>query len=294
MHYSVISDYSSRGLLIPLDDLLASQEIKPGDFSDASRGGVTKEGKMFGLPFDNWTMLFHINMNLMKEAGLVNADGTPMLPKSEEDFFTLGKKFKDATGKPYLVQIYANETAAYTRIFYTLMQQQNYDFFADPAKINLQGPEAKAAVEFMKKINTEGLSTVDMDYSAAVSGFSSGKGGIAVNGTWLIGDFDAQSKEDGNALSGGYTVYPVPQFMAAKDSTYVDGHGWVIPRGDRDEEKMEAIGKLFKFLKDNDFEWARTGHLPAVKAVFDMDALQEPAPSRQHREDFPDRRIPAR
>ena len=119
------------------------------------------------LPFDNWTMLFHVNLNLMKEAGLVNADGTPVLPTSVDEFFEQGKKFKDATGKPYLVQIYANETAAYMRIFYTLMMQQNYDFFKDPMKIDLSGPEAKNALEFMKKIHDEGLSTLDMDYSAS-------------------------------------------------------------------------------------------------------------------------------
>ena len=270
VHYSAISDYSTRGLFMPLDDLFASAGIDPADFSDAARGGATKDGKMYALPFDNWTMLFHVNLNMMKEAGLVNADGTPILPTSVDEFFEQGKQFKEKTGKPYLVQIYANETAAYMRIFYTLMMQQDYDFFKDPSKIDLSGPEAKKALEFMKKIHDEGLSTLDMDYSAAVSGFSSGEGGIEVNGTWLIGDLDAQSKEEGNALSGGYTVYPVPQFYPAKNATYVDGHGWAVPRGDRDEDKMAAIGKLFKFLEDNDYEWARTGHLPSVKAVFDM------------------------
>nr|WP_320142900.1 extracellular solute-binding protein [uncultured Cohaesibacter sp.] len=274
MHYSAISDYSSRGLLIPLDDVLEAQGLKPSDFTDAGIGGVTKDGKIYGLPFDNWTMLFHVNLNLMKEAGLVKEDGTPVLPHSVDEFFEIGKKFKEATGKPYLVQIYANETSAYTRIFYTLLQQQESDFFSDPTQIKLMTPKAKAAAEFMKKIHDEGLTTLDMDYSAAVSGFSSGKGGIAVNGTWLIGDYDAQSKEEGNALSGGYTVYPVPQFYPAKDSTYVDGHGWVVPRGDRDDEKMEAIGKLFKFFKENDFQWARTGHLPAVKSVFEMEEFK--------------------
>ena len=52
---------------------------------------------MYALPFDNWTMLFHVNLNLMKEAGLVNADGTPVLPTSVDEFFEQGKKFKDAT-----------------------------------------------------------------------------------------------------------------------------------------------------------------------------------------------------
>lgn len=270
MHYSAISDYQSRGLIEPIDEVLAGQGIAPDNFTDAARDGVTKEGQMFGLPFDNWTMLFHVNLNLMKEAGLVNADGTPVLPASVDELIAQGKQFKEKTGKPYLVQILANETATYARILYTMLQQQKAEFFADPTKIALNTPEAKAAVEMMVRIKDEGITTLGLDYPAAVSAFANGDGGIAVNGTWLIGDYVAQSEKDGTALAGGYTVYPVPQLFAAQDSTYADGHSWVMPKKDRSPEQAEAIGKLFKFLADNDFEWARTGHLPAVKAVFDM------------------------
>lgn len=270
MHYSAISDYQSRGLIDPVDEVLSAQGISPNSFTVAARDGVTKEGQMFGLPFDNWTMLFHVNMNLMKQAGLVNADGTPILPKSADELVAQGKQFKEKTGKPYLVQILANETAAYARVLYTLLQQQNADFFADPTKITLNTPEAKNVVELMKKIKDEGLTTTGLDYAAAVTAFTNGDGGIAVNGTWLIGDFVAQSEKEGTPLAKGYTVYPVPQLYPGRDSTYADGHSWVIPRKDRSPEQNAAIGKLFKFLADNDFQWARTGHLPAVKAVFDM------------------------
>lgn len=60
MHYSAISDYQSRGLLDPVDGVLAAAGVDPAAFTDAGRGGVTKEGQMYGLPFDNWTMLFHV------------------------------------------------------------------------------------------------------------------------------------------------------------------------------------------------------------------------------------------
>lgn len=270
MHYSAISDYQSRGLIEPIDEVLAGQGIAPDSFTDAARDGVTKEGQMFGLPFDNWTMLFHVNLNLMREAGLVNADGTPVLPASVDELIAQGKQFKEKTGKPYLVQILANETASYARILYTMLQQQKAEFFADPTKITLNTPEAKAVVEMMIRVKDEGITTLGLDYPAAVSAFANGDGGIAVNGTWLIGDYHAQSEKDGTALAGGYTVYPVPQLFAAQDSTYTDGHSWVMPKKDRSPEQAEAIGKLFKFLAGNDFEWARTGHLPAVKAVFDM------------------------
>ena len=265
MHYSAISDYQSRGLIEAIDPVLATQGITPESFTDAGRGGVTKEGQMFGLPFDNWTMLFHVNLNLMKEAGLVNADGTPILPKSADELIAQGKQFKE---------ILANETASYARVLYTMLQQQKSDFFADPTSIKLNTPEAKAVVELMKRIKDEGISTLGLDYAAAVSGFANGDGGIAVNGTWLIGDYVAQSEKAGTALANGYTVYPIPQLFAAQDSTYADGHSWVMPKKDRSPEQVEAIGKLFKFLTDNDFQWARTGHLPAVKAVFDMEEFK--------------------
>lgn len=178
--------------------------------------------------------------------------------------------FKEKTGKPYLVQILANETAAYARVLYTLLQQQNADFFADPTKITLNTPEAKSVVELMKKIRDEGLTTTGLDYAASVTSFTSGDGGIAINGTWLIGDFVAQAEKQGTALSGGYSVYPVPQIYPGRDSTYADGQSWGLPHKNRKPEQTGAIGKLLKFLAGNDFQWARTGHLPAVKTVFDM------------------------
>ncbi|QRV23663.1 extracellular solute-binding protein [Marinomonas foliarum] len=282
MHYSAMSDYQSRGLLVPLDKLLKDQNIKPSDFTNAAISSVTKEGKVYALPFDNWTMLFHVNNNMMKKADLMKSNGKPILPSSADELFAQGKQFKDATGKPYLVQVTANETAVYARIFYTLLMQQDSKFFADPSRIDLSGKEAKAALTLMKDIMDKGLSTTNMDYPAAVAGFSNGAGGIAVNGTWLIGTYDAQSKQANNPLSDGYSVFPIPQFFKQKDVTYADGHGWVVPRGNRDDEKMAAIGKLFKFLYDNDYEWARTGHLPTVKTVIDSDKFK----SLPHRSDI--------
>ena len=35
----------------------------------------------------------------------------------------------------------------------------------------------------------------------------------------------------------------------------------------RGPEKVRAIFRLLRYLKDNDFEWSRTGHLPAYAAV---------------------------
>ena len=37
----------------------------------------------------------------------------------------------------------------------------------------------------------------------------------------------------------------------------------------RTPQQRDAIFRLLKFLADNDYEWSRTGHLPAFKAIVD-------------------------
>jgi multiple sugar transport system substrate-binding protein len=49
--------------------------------------------------------------------------------------------------------------------------------------------------------------------------------------------------------------------------TYADGHSWVIPVAHRSAEKTHAIFRVLRFLRDNDFDWSRTGHLPAYQDV---------------------------
>lgn len=275
IHQSVLADYQSKDLLVPLDDLLKSVNVAPSDFTDASLTGVTKAGKIYGLPIDNWTMLFHINMDLFKQAGLVNADGTPKLPTSVDELMAEAKQFKEKTGKPYFVQNLANETALFTRNLYTYLFQQNSDFFANPKQVKLNTPEAKKVVEMYKAIFDQGLTTKDLDYAAGINAFLAGEGGVHLNGTWVIGDYTASSEKAGTALNkGGYAVYPYPQLFPGAKAQYADGHSWAVSKKDRSPEETAAIGKFLKFFHDNDFEWSRTGHLPAVKAVLESDKFK--------------------
>jgi multiple sugar transport system substrate-binding protein len=268
MHQSVISDYAQRHLIEPLDKGLASVGVDPASFTAAARAGVTRGGHVYALPFDNWAMLWHINMNLFRQAGLVK-DGRPILPHSPEELLAQARQFVRATGKPYLIQSMVNEPSAYARNLFTYLMQQNADFFSDPRHIKLQTPEARRVVTLFRDIYAENLTTKNRDYTAATAGFLNGQGGVYLVGTWMIGDYEKASKQPSSPLHGGYDVEPYPQLYSGRDATYADGHSWVVPTADRSPEKTRAIFRLLKFLKDNDFEWSRTGHLPAYTAVIE-------------------------
>ncbi len=274
MHEAVISNYSSRGLLEPLDEDFAKAGIDVNDMTDAARQGVTKDGKIYAMPFDTHTWLWHINMNLFKQAGLVDEAGKPILPKSTEELFAQAEQFKQKTGKPYFISTLANETAFYTRTFDTLLYQQNADFFADPNKVNFSSPEAKGALQLLSDIYTKDYTTKNQDYAASVSSFAAGDGGVFICGTWLVDTYDQEAKKEGVALSNGYAVMPFPQIYSGSPRVWADGHSWVLLKQDLSDAQRASAIEFMKFLWDNNYEWARTGHLPIRKSIIDSDQFK--------------------
>jgi multiple sugar transport system substrate-binding protein len=266
MHESAISDYQSRNLLEPMGEGLRAAGVDPASFTEASLKGVTKGGEIYGMPFDTWAPLWHINLNYFRKAGLMR-DGLPVLPTSPEELLAQARQFKKATGKPYLVQALANQKPVYARNLYTFLMQQDSDFFADPQHIRLQTAQARRIVAMFKAISDEHLTTQDQDYASATKGFLNGDGGVYLVGTWVIGDYDAESRRPNRPLSNGYTVFPYPQLFPGRDAAFADGHAWVMPVKQRTPTQRQAVYRLMKFLADNDFEWSRTGHLPAFSAV---------------------------
>lgn len=269
MHSSVISDYQARNLLEPLDRLLESVQIAPAQFTDATLRGVSKQGCMYGLPFDTWAPLWHINMNYFRAAGLLR-DGKPILPTNPEELLAQARHFTRATGKPYFVQILSKERVMFARNLYTYLMQQNAVFFTDPTHIRLMTPEATRVLELFKTIHEEDLTTKNQDYAAALNGFLNGAGGVYLGGTWLIADFHAESLRPNRPLSNGYTVKLYPQLYSGSSAVFADGHAWVVPTKKRTPRQKQAVAELLRFLVVNNGQWARTGHLPAAKA-----ALQE-------------------
>ncbi len=159
-----------------------------------------------------------------------------------------------------------NEPSAYARNLFTYLMQQDSDFFADPRHIHLRTPEAHRVLALFKQLYDEDLTTKNQDYSAATAAFMNGQGGVYLVGTWMIGDYDQASRRPGSPLANGYAVVPYPQ-LYRRDVSYADGHSWVVPTAERSPQKMRAILRLLRFLKDHDFDWSRTGHLPAYTAV---------------------------
>lgn len=270
MHSSVLGDFAKRDLLQPLEGALNA-----ADFTPHARHGVSFNDHVLALPYDSHAMLWHINLGLMKQAGLVDAAGHAKLPSSPEALLEQARAFKRATGKPYFVWLTLNDPSFFARSVLGFVNQQNGSLFpkTDQA-IDLGTPEVKAAVSFMRTVYAEGLSTRNMDYSAALQAFMAGAGGVMPNGTWLLGQLNDRAAQAGNPLSRAYEAVPEPT-LYAKAATWADSHVWIMLRNARQTAaEREAAHQFLRFLNDESLAWARTGQLPARQSAVDSAAFK--------------------
>jgi len=280
MHEGVISDYASKGLVEPVDGYLRAAGITTDSFTEAARQGVTMYGHVYALPWDTHGGLFHVNTALFAKAGLMRGD-KPVLPNTGDELIAQARQFEQRTGKPYLIQSNVGDPAFAARNLYTYMMAQGAVLFPDPKHIRLNTPVGVQVANYFRRINAEKLGTQNMDTPGAIAAFVSGEGGIYPTGTWMIGSFEQEAETPGRPLYKHYAVYPYPRLWG-EHVEYVSGHSWVVPTRKRTPQQREAIARFFKFMAAHNYDWVRTGHIPAFKAV-----LADPRfRSLPHREDI--------
>ncbi|MDT7838012.1 extracellular solute-binding protein [Aquabacterium sp. OR-4] len=274
LHSSVLGDFVRRDLLQPLDEGFARHGIDVAGFTPHARRGVTVAGQVYALPFDTHAMVWHVNTGLMRQAGLLDAQGHARLPADPAQLLAQARQFKAATGKPYFVWLTLNDPAFFARTLLGLVQQQGGALFSEPAPgmapaIDLGSPAVRSAVALMRTLYAEGLATRHMDYSAALQAFMAGAGGVMPNGTWLLGELSARAARPGNALSQAYEARPEPT-LHGQAATWADSHVWVMLRNPRQTlAERDAALQWLRFLHDESLSWARTGQLPARQSAID-------------------------
>lgn len=271
LHGSTLNDFVKRGLVEPLDTGFAEVGVNAADFTPQARRAVTvsgrSDGKVFALPLDTHSWLWHINLNLLRQAGL--ADGTtPRLPRSEAELLQQARQFKQATGKPYFVLLTVNDAPAFARTLMTLVQQQGATLFPRrPTEMDLGSAAVQRAVALLQTLYSEGLATHGHDYGAAIQAFVAGQGAVMVNGTWLLGDLWKESQRAGRPLSGGYAAVPFAT-LYSQPGAWADNHLLVMLKGGtHNAAERSAALRFLRFIDDEGGAWARTGQLPTRQSV---------------------------
>lgn len=93
IHRSVLPEFVSVGALADVGPDLKSVGINTSDWTAGAKKAVTFGKHIYAVPMDFHANLWHVNMDIMKKAGLVK-DGKPILPHSPAELLAQAKQVK--------------------------------------------------------------------------------------------------------------------------------------------------------------------------------------------------------
>lgn len=260
MHGSNLPEYADRGLLVEVPEALG---IDADDFTAAAKSAVEYNGAQYGVPFDSHAIVSHLNLDILSEAGLVDADGVYTPPSSPEELYEHGAAVKDATGAIYFDVAMTGDPMA-SRLFEGLIYQQDEELL-DPStgEVFLNSDAAKNSLEVINTLVDEGYTSATHDYDGSMQSFLRGESAIMYNGSWAVNQFAAETPFE-------YGVADTPMLFDVP-ATWANSHVWAIPtQQDADPVKYRAAMELAKFYFENTGTWAiKTGHMPASQEALD-------------------------
>ena len=277
MHRHRVPEFAGLGAIAEISGDLEAAGIDPNDWSANALAAVSFNGGIYGVPMDFHANLWHVNMDIMAEAGLVE-DGKPVLPSTPEELLEHAQKVKEATGQDYLAADFAQFPIG-VRLVLALMWQQNANIFTEEGTATINNEAAKNAVTAITQLFDAGLANPQLNYADSQQAFLNGEAAVLVNGTWVVDFYTAEAAKEEVGLDNYY----VADFPTLFDTgaTWADSHMWAIPSSLEGEERAAAM-KVLAFINDHNIDWARTGHMAVRKSVLDSDAYA----SLPHRDEY--------
>lgn len=269
LHDYSMSDYASRGQLVSFNPEDFGIEIS--DATAQAQSSVQWDGNTYAVPFDSHALLWHINTDILEEAGYMK-DGAPVVPTNADEFLAMAKDIKDKTGK-YIMSVGVAGDDMLWRTFFSLVSQQGVSLINEDGTANVNTPEAKAALEFINELIANDYIHVEADYAGSIDEWKNEKSAILANGTWAVNEYAATSEF-------GYTVVDFPTVFGTP-AVWASSHMWVLPtQSDNDPVQYRAAIEFAKFLYENTDTWSlATGHFSPRTSVINSDAYMN-APQR--------------
>ena len=124
------------------------------EMNKSIRDLVSVDGKVYALPYQAYALGIPCNMEMFKQAGLLEADGTPMQPKTWEELAEFAVKIKEATGKPGFSMATTQNCGGW--LFTNIAWSYGVDFMEQDAdgkwKATFNTPEMVEALEYVKDL----------------------------------------------------------------------------------------------------------------------------------------------
>lgn len=172
-----VEKYYESGMLAPLDDAMAAQDVNPDDFVEKTFDAYQIDGGTYGIPFNYDVAMLFYNIDLMEKAGI------DKVPETWDEMMAAGKKVLDYDETLYPLVLQGNQAG-----YWPIMVSQDAEVITDEGTSGYESPEMLASLEWIKNAVEEGV----IPKSSAISNtqpldtLQSGQAVFALDGSWML------------------------------------------------------------------------------------------------------------
>lgn len=162
---------------------------------------TTKDGKIIGVPTDVGGLAVAYRTDLFQAAGLpTNRDEVSKLWPDWDSFIETGKRYVQATGKPFL-----DNTP--TSVFFQAVNQGTQRYYDADHKRSYDNPQVKAAFDLTLKAYGAGISAKQGSFSAGwTAGLGKGDFAVVSSPSWMLN----QMKTNAPGTAGKWDIATIP------------------------------------------------------------------------------------
>jgi multiple sugar transport system substrate-binding protein len=261
MHVDQLGTNAARNVILPLDDVARSLELREEDFAPVVWQAGIYNDQRFGIPLDMHPLGFYYNKGVMEQAGL----DPESPPQTLDDYMAALEELKGAGIRGHWVSPFPF-TGSLT--FQSLLWQFGGELYnADATEATFNSDAGVDALTWMVDLVREEYSPRDVGQDAENVAFQNGDNAFIWNGIWMINAYREVSELD-------WGVAPLPQIGSEK-AAWASSHNFVIMRQrDQDENKLQAAKVFINWISQESIEWAEAGQIPARNSVRESEEFQ--------------------
>ena len=265
MHVEQVATNAARGVVLPLDDVAASLQLKEEDFSPPVWRAGVYNSKRYAIPLDVHPQGMFYNKKVLQTAGL-----DPEKPPTTNDEYLAALDALKAKG----IQGHWASPFPFTGVqqFQSLTWQFGGQLFDEAAGRPLFAEEPGVkALTWLVDLVKKGYSPKNVAQDADAIALQNGKAAFNWNGIWNINTL--------NGVKGlEWGVSALPQIGTQK-AAWAGSHNFVQFKQKATDQNKLTAGKVFvNYISRQSLEWAKGGQVPARKEVregADFKALKE-------------------
>src|SRR5512143_1630555 len=263
-------EFIKAGYLLDVSDRVTA-DMKSGMFP-ASWNGVTRNSKIYGMPWLMDVKYFMYNKDMLQKAGITDP------PKTWEELVDQAKTIKDKGIVEFPIIWSWNQKEGVVCDYAVLLYGNGGSFVDANGKPAFNNEKGVQALTWMKQTIDDGLSnpsSVSSDENAVRDNFISGQSAFAVNWLFQYSDSNDASK---SKIVGQAAFSPMPVFKAGADAgvkgSSVDGSSSFAIMATTPYPNQ--TWKFLTYLASNEVQTKYSAEmLPIWKADFEGDALKK-------------------